>query len=151
MSLKSVFFLNYQFFYTFISWRWRLVQNIIDQYLGGLKSNGSGSLLGTILVVLYQCCGSGIFSQIRFFHPGCRFDGSRNLSIFNPKNWYQVLKNKIRDVYLGSWLWIFFQPWSRGQKSSGSGLGFLIPVPALTFSSFRYRNDKMPDSPASRH
>jgi hypothetical protein len=31
-------------------------------------------------------------------NPGSGF-ATRNLSIFNPKIWYQVLKNKIRDVH----------------------------------------------------
>ncbi len=44
-----------------------------------------------------------------FFHPGSRNQGwqdprsgsaSTNLSIFNPKNWYYVLKKKIQDVQI---------------------------------------------------
>ncbi len=51
-----------------------------------------------------------------FFHPG---SASKNLSIFNPKNWHLVLKIKIRDVYPG---FAFFHPASRiqGRNISGS-------------------------------
>ncbi len=54
-----------------------------------------------------------------FSHLGSRIQGwqdsgpgsgsvSKNLSIFNPENWNQVLKNKIRGVHPRSWIWIFF-------------------------------------------
>jgi hypothetical protein len=76
------------------------------------------------------------------FLPGSRVDNisdpgsgsaSKNLSIFNPKKLYYVLKNKIRDIHLGSWIWIFFHPrsWIRipdpgVKKAPDPGSGFAI-------------------------
>ncbi len=67
-----------------------------------------------------------ILSRIRHFCLGYwyRIQGwqdpgsgwaSKKLSIFSPKNCYQVLKNKIRDVHSdsGSWIYNFFHPGSR--------------------------------------
>ncbi len=76
----------------------------------------------------YQCCGSGIFildpgSWLQGWQdPGSGSVKKKNLCIFNPKNWYQVLKNNIRDVHPGPRLWIISipDPGSTGQKSTGS-------------------------------
>ncbi len=75
-------------------------------------------------------CGIGMFiPDPKFFHPGFirvkrildSGSASKNLSIFSPKNWFQAL---------GKWSVMFIaDPWSRGQKSIGSGsTTLLLPV-----------------------
>ncbi len=67
---------------------------------------------------------------------------------------YKVRQYKRGEVYAGKSAF-GIQQLSPVPKHSGTGLGFLIPVPGWfrhwQFVSFRYRNDQMPDSPASRH
>ncbi len=56
----------------------------------------------------FQCCESGMFNP----DPGLtRFWIRIRIKEFKYKiNWYWVLKNKIRDVHPGSWIWIFLIP-----------------------------------------
>jgi hypothetical protein len=66
--------------------------------------------------------------------PGSGYE-SKNLSIFNPKNLYKVLKNIIRDILSGSWIWILFHPvpGSRDHKAPDPGSGSAgLSVPGLT-------------------
>ncbi len=72
---------------------------------------------------LWKCYGTGMFIP----GPGSDFFTSRipDLGLtrsririnFNPKNWYSVLKNKIRNVYPGSQIWFFSIP-DRGAKKA---------------------------------
>ncbi len=55
--------------------------------------------------------GSDLFQpRIQGWHDPGSGSASKNLNIFNPKNWYQFRKNSTRDVHpgSGSWIWIFF-------------------------------------------
>ncbi len=94
------------------------------------------------IIFLIQFCGSVMFFQDPIFSildPGSRVvkipdpDPHRRISIFNPKNWYQVLKNR-------SWLWIFSHPgswiWITDPGSGSRGNNNLL----VFFPMQRYKN-----------
>ncbi len=80
----------------------------------------------------YQCCGSGMFfpdpdpnfpSRNHVWQDPGYGSASKDLSIFNTKNWFYALGKIICDVHPGSRIFSIPDPGSRVQKAPDPGSG----------------------------